>query len=602
MPTEVKNEIELEIAYVLFIDIVGYSKLVTSEQRRLLELLNQIVHETEHFRAAEAKGRLITVPTGDGMALVFYNTPEAPVECALEVNSAVSEHPELKLRMGVHSGPISGVVDVSGRSNIAGAGINMAQRVMDCGDAGHILLSKRIADDLGQYEKWQPYLHDIGVVEVKHGVRAEVVNFYNEEVGNTELPAKIKQQAASDRRTAAIRYRKFALVGVSFAIVAAAIAGLLLYRAQRHSAAITAMPEKSIAVLPFENLSDEKENAFFADGIQDDILTSLAKISDLKVISRTSVMQYRGAEGARNLRDIAKALGVQSILEGSVRRVGNRVLVNVQLIDAPNDRHIWAERYDRTVADSIGIQGELATEIAAALRAKLAPEEKARLETKPTNNSEAYLLYLKAMERERMVNASTEDMIAAERLYVQASLLDPKFALAYARASLLNNAISNGPDDRVGMAKARAQAEEALKLAPNLGDAHLALGLCLYWNEKDYSRALKEFAIAASSSPNDAQVLTYIAGIYRRQGRWREAIAGFVHARSLDPHPNPVDVVRTYWMVRDWRNAAAEMKLNLTKKTGSPFPKISLAKIEVVANFDLAAARARPRAPSARAR
>src|SRR6476620_6457102 len=188
MAAEVNKEIELEIAYVLFIDIVGYSKLVTSEQRRLLELLNQIVHETEHFRAAEAKGRLITVPTGDGMALVFYNTPEAPVECALEVNSAVSEHAELKLRMGVHSGPISGVVDVSGRSNIAGAGINIAQRVMDCGDAGHILVSKHMAADLEQYGRWKQHLHDLGECEVKHGVRVSVVNLYTENHGNPEVP------------------------------------------------------------------------------------------------------------------------------------------------------------------------------------------------------------------------------------------------------------------------------------------------------------------------------------------------------------------------------------------------------------------------------
>src|SRR5216117_2166146 len=191
--TEVQKEIELEIAYVLFIDIVGYSKLVTSEQRRLLELLNQIVRESEHFRLAEAKHRLLTVPTGDGMALVFYNTPEAPVECALEVSSAASEHPELKLRMGIHSGPVSGVVDVSGRANIAGAGINIAQRVMDCGDAGHVLVSKHMAEDLEQYGRWKQHLHDLGECEVKHGVRVSVVNLYTEDHGNPEMPQKFRQ-------------------------------------------------------------------------------------------------------------------------------------------------------------------------------------------------------------------------------------------------------------------------------------------------------------------------------------------------------------------------------------------------------------------------
>src|SRR5436305_12815742 len=193
MATGVNKEIELEIDYVLFIDIIGYSKLVTHEQRRLLDVLNQIVREAEHFRTAEANGRLITVPTGDGMALVFYNTPEAPVECALEVSRAAREHPELKLRMGVHSGPVSGVVDVSGRSNIAGAGINIAQRVMDCGDAEHILLSRHVAEDLEQLGHWHKHLHDLGEAEVKHGSRVSVVNLYTDELGNPEVPQKLLQ-------------------------------------------------------------------------------------------------------------------------------------------------------------------------------------------------------------------------------------------------------------------------------------------------------------------------------------------------------------------------------------------------------------------------
>src|SRR4029078_13200966 len=194
MPAEPKKEIELEIAYVLFVDIVGYSKLVTSEQRRLLELLNQIVRDSEHFPSAEGKHRLLTVPTGDGMALVFSNTPAAPVECALEISTAASEHPELQLRMGIHSGPVSGVVDVSGRSNIAGAGINVAQRVMDCGDAGHILVSKHMAEDLEQYGHWKQRLHDLGECEVKHGVRVSVVNLYAEDLGNPEVPERLLQE------------------------------------------------------------------------------------------------------------------------------------------------------------------------------------------------------------------------------------------------------------------------------------------------------------------------------------------------------------------------------------------------------------------------
>src|SRR5205807_356093 len=307
--TEVKKEIELEIAYVLFADIVGYSKLLIDQQRRLLDLLNQIVRGTEQFRKAEANHRLITIPTGDGMALVFYNTPEAPVECALEVSRAVKEHPELKLRMGVHSGPVSGVVDVSGRANIAGAGINVAQRVMDCGDAGHILLSKHVAEDLEQYGHWNRHLHDLGECEVKHGARVSVVNLYTEELGNPEVPEKFRQarrKGATPGFGAQPKPRgRWPVIAASLIIVGAAlaIASFLFWQRQKSQTSASGALEKSIAVLPFENLSRDPDNAYFANGIQDEILTRLSKIADLKVISRTSTQHYKSAP--ENLREIA---------------------------------------------------------------------------------------------------------------------------------------------------------------------------------------------------------------------------------------------------------------------------------------------------------
>jgi eukaryotic-like serine/threonine-protein kinase len=346
------------------------------------------------------------------------------------------------------------------------------------------------------------------------------------------------------------------------------------------------IPEKSIAVLPFENFSDNKENSYFAAGIQDDVLTSLAQIHDLKVISRTSVIAYQ-KPGGRNMREISHALGVANVLEGSVRRTGNRVLVNVQLIDARNDRHIWAERYDRAVADSIGLQGELATQIAAALKAKLAPEEKARLDARPTANSEAYVLYLTAL--------GTQDDIEAEKLYMQATALDPGFALAYARASLLNSGIGSmmPPDHGARKAKARAQAEEALRLSPTLGEAHMALGLCLYWGEKKYDAALKEFEVAAATSPNNAEIYEYIGGIYRRQGRWREAVASIERGLSLDPRNRKI-VVRAalnHLFLRDWPVAAAGFTRALEISPDSVSPRISLAYLEVYRNGNPAAAR-----------
>ena len=340
--------------------------------------------------------------------------------------------------------------------------------------------------------------------------------------------------------------------------------------------------EKSIAVLPFENFSDNKENSYFAAGIQDDVLTSLAQIHDLKVISRTSVMAYQ-KPGGRNMREISQALGVANVLEGSVRRTGNRVLVNVQLIDARNDRHIWAERYDRAVADSIGLQGELATQIAAAMKATLAPEEKARLDTRSTTNSEAYVLYLTAL--------GAGDKIKAEQLYMQATALDPGFALAYAQASLLNSEISAvmTGDYQARKAKARAQAEEAVRLSPTLGEAHMALGLCLYWGDKKYDAALKEFEVATAASPNNAEIYSYVAGIYRRQGRWLESVASFDRALSVDPRNGNMLAGNNHLFMRDWPAAAACYNRVLEIRPDSVLPKIGLAYLEVVQNGNPAA-------------
>src|SRR5947208_1049209 len=359
--------------------------------------------------------------------------------------------------------------------------------------------------------------------------------------------------------------------------------------------------EKSIALLPFENFSDNKENSYFAAGIQDDVLTSLAKIHELKVISRASVMAYQ-KPGGRNLREISQALGVANVLEGSVRRTGNRVLVNVQLIDARNDRHIWAERYDRAVDDSIGLQGELAAEIAKVLQAKLDSEEKASLGMKPTNNPEAYVLYLRALELEQNAETlkppllpTTEDWKAVAQLYAQAIALDPAFALARARASISYSQQFFQTQDPALKAEARTLAEEALRLSPALVDAHLASGVFFYLPERNYTAALEQFTIALTALPNNVEVLNYIARIYRQQGRWRAAIGGFEQARSLNPRVEPWELVFTYWMVRDWRAAAAAIKRNVALTPDEPRHRVGLAQIEVVANCDLAAARAKLR-------
>src|SRR5881398_222997 len=246
MSTEIKKEIALEIAHVLFIDIVGYSKLSINDQHAAIDELTQAVRASEQFQNAEAAGRLIKIPTGDGMALVLYKSPEEPVECALEISRALKEHPKIELRMGVHSGPVSGVIDVNERANLAGAGLNMAQRVTDCGDAGHILLSKRVADDLGEYEHWRPFLHDLGECEVKHGMRVSIVNLHADQVGNPQLPKKFH---VLKKRSARLRW---AATAAALLVLVAIIAGVVMFSRHRVQSMLPA-PEKSIAVLPFEN-------------------------------------------------------------------------------------------------------------------------------------------------------------------------------------------------------------------------------------------------------------------------------------------------------------------------------------------------------------
>jgi TolB-like protein/Tfp pilus assembly protein PilF len=562
MPTESEVELRLEIGHVLFMDLVGYSKLLLDEQRQFQQQLTEVVRSTEQVRAAEKAGKLVRLPAGDGMALVFFNSPEAPVQCAIEVTKKLKEYPQLKLRMGVHSGPVNIVRDVNDRTNIAGAGINIARRVMDCADAGHILLSKRVAEDLGQSRQWEPYLHDLGECAVKHGVPIFVVNFYADQIGNAQLPEKVKQsqseqaaQAAASRPPPTFR-RSYVLIVAGALLLIAGGFGVWSYFWQR--AASSAALEKSIAVLPFQNFSPEKDNAFFADGIQDDILTSLAKIKDLRVISRSSVMGYHEA-AAENLRRIGRKLGVANILEGSVRKEGGRVVVNVQLIDVRNDRHIWANRYDRTLIDSLGLQGELASEIADALRATLSAEEKARVTTKPTQNADAYVFYLRANQISRNPDTLLEDYKTAEQLYTQAIELDSNFALAHAQLASVCAAIFHyyEPIDS-WKAKARAEAETALRLQPNLAEAHFALGQYSYWVDQDYDRALEQFEIASRFSPSNGEIPRFIAAIRRRQGKWQEALEGYERVAKLDPqNPNTVrELLQTDTAMRRWKDAA----------------------------------------------
>jgi len=538
MAAEVKKEIQLEIAHVLFTDIVGYSKLPIHQQRGVVERLNEIVRGTDEFQAAETAGRLIKIPTGDGITLVFYHSPEAPVECALEISRALKQHPEVQLRMGIHSGPVSGVIDATGKANVAGAGINIAQRVMDCGDAGHILLSKHVAEDLEEYPHWQPHLHELGECEVKHGVRVSVVNLYTAELGNPAVPEKLKAArvaaAAARRKRAAFRWLSLGVVSLLSVI---AVIGFLLFRYRRPLATVELLvPAKSIAVLPFENRSEEKANAYFVDGIQDEILTRLSKIADLKVISRTSTQHYKSAP--ENLPEIAKQLGVAHILEGRVQKSGDTVRVNVQLIKAANDSHLWADTFDRKLTDIFSVESEVAKAIAEQLQAHLSGREEREIAAKPTDSPEAYDAYLRGLAYTLKTATTPANALGAQKYLREAVRLDPKFALSWALLSYVDSRgyLTESLQPTVALREeARQAAETALTLQPNLGEAVLAKGAYHYFCLKDYDTAVHYFEQARQFLPNSSRIPESLAYVARRRGQWDRGEAYFNEAERLDP-------------------------------------------------------------------
>jgi adenylate cyclase len=496
MATEVRKEIELEIAHVLFIDIVGYTKLLIHEQLEHLEKLREIVRATETFRAAQSEGKLMRLPTGDGGALVFHTSPEAPVKSAIEIARELKKHPELRVRMGIHSGPVKEVTDLSEQGNIAGAGINIAQRVMDCGDAGHILVSKRVADDLEHYAQWRPLLHDLGTCEVKHGVSLALFNLYSDEIGNPEPPTKFRTDE-----------RKIDIVA-------------------------PAAPRKSIAVLPFENLSEDKANVYFADGIQEEILTRLSRIRDLKVISRTSTQRFKST--AEQIPEIAKQLGVATILEGSVRKAGDKVRVHVQLIDAENDAHLWAERYDRQLDDIFEVESDIAGKIAEALQATLTGAERRAIAARPTKSTEAHELYLKGRYHWRNFYAPGYERV--REYFEQAVALDASYAPAYNGLSLYYSwAAANAifPPDVWPLAEEYLR--KSLSLDDTWPEAYNTLAAVEVYYKRNWPAAERAFHRGMELDPNFGDLHSHYGLCLSYLGRFDEAIAQTERALQLDP-------------------------------------------------------------------
>lgn len=607
MPSELNADLELEIAHVLFIDIVGYSKLLINEQQESLHELNQIVRNSDAFRAAETVGKLIRLPTGDGMALAFATTPDAPVRCAMQISKALRSHPGLKVRMGVHSGPVRGMTDVNDRSNVAGVGMNIAQRVMDCGDAGHILLSKRVAEDLAQFRHWQPNLHELGECEVKHGLIVSIVNLYNDEVGNPALPNKFKDTlpklpvAGTAVRLRRIPARNTWLAVLLSCAVGAAIGYWMLYlspvpssseRSPTPKTRTATAPVKSIAVLPFENLSANQETEFFAEGVQDEILTDLAKVADLKVISRTSVMQYK-IPRKRNLREIGQQLGVTNILEGSIQRIGNRIRINAQLIDTRTDAHLWAQTYDRELADVFAIQTEISSAIAHQLKATISENERAAIAQTATTDVVAEKLYVQA----RTLIAAGSDPDAKEVLLEAAQLLDeaiardPRFLRAYSLLAIVHlDLYWQGFDHSNARREFAHQAVEAAdRVAPDSGEVHFMRATYAYQGFRDYDRARAELDLARRALPNDAQIYVFTGSIDRRQGRWTEAIRNFERSIDLDPRNFRflMETAFTYQALRRFSEAGQLYERALSINPRDYFARTQLAQLSLLESADV---------------
>jgi adenylate cyclase len=517
----------LQIAHVLFIDIVGYTKLLIEQQGECLAELREIARATEPFQTAQAAGKLMRLPTGDGGALVFQTSHEAAVKCAIEISRALKENARFAVRMGIHSGPVQEVTDLSEQGAIAGTGINVAQRVMDCGDAGHILLSKRVADDLADSTQWRPLLHDLGVFEVKHGFKINLFNLYSHEFGNPELPAKLGRGAEPKIEIAA------------------------------------PAPRKSIAVLPFQNLSDDVANVYFADGIQEEVLSRLSRIRDLKVISRTSTLRFKNT--SEPVPEIAKQLGVATILEGSVRKVGDKVRVHVQLIDAENDAHLWAERYDRDLIDIFAVESDIAEKIAEALQAKLTGEERRAVAARPTKSAEAHELYLKGRYHWRNFYAPGYERV--REYFEQAITVDPSYAPAHVGLSLYHSwAAANAifPPEHWPLAEDAVQ--KALRLDDTLPEAYNALAAVEIYYKRNWPAAERAFRRGIALDPNFSDLPAHYGLCLAYLGRFEEAIEQQEQrAMELDPFFPGTNIhygTILFWS-RDYDRAAAQFAKTL---------------------------------------
>jgi TolB-like protein/Flp pilus assembly protein TadD len=429
------------------------------------------------------------------MALAFFQSPEEPVQCALEISKALKNYPQLRLRMGVHSGPVDQVKDVNDRINVAGAGINVAQRVMDCGDAGHILVSKRVAEDLAQDSLWQPHLHELGQIEVKHGEKLGIVNLYTAELGNPQPPEKLSHIAAAPK-----------FPGVPFA-------------------------QKSIAVLAFVNMSNDPDNEYFSDGIAEEIINTLTKVKALRVVSRTSSFAFKGRND--DIGEIGRKLKVNTVLEGSVRKASDKLRVTAQLVNAADGYHLWSERYDRQLEDVFEIQDEIAENIVRALRVVLGEDEKRAIEKTPTENVQAYEYYLRG--RQFFHQFRRTGLQYARRMFDRVVEIDPNFALARAGiADCCSFLYMYWDSSKANLEGADASSRKALQLDPESAEAHTSRALALTLRGR-YQEAREEFEAALRLNPMLYEAHYFYGRACLTEGKPDEAVSHYREAWRVRP-------------------------------------------------------------------
>jgi len=534
----------LEIAHVLFMDIVAYSTLPMDQQGLLLGELQEAVRNTAEFARASAEDQLIRLPTGDGMALVFFRDPEAPIRCAMELSQALREHPKIKVRMGIHTGPVYRVADINANRNVAGGGINVAQRVMDCGDAGHILVSKASADVLREVGGWKDSLKDLGELKVKHGLRLHLYEISKEEGGRRERPKKLRLVHA--RRWAGV-------LAILLSVLAIAMISVVTFFNASKKGRID-----TLAVLPFENRSNPDAD-YISDGIAESINNSLARLPNLSVIPNSLAYHFKGK--TIDLQKVGDELHVEAVLAGSVVERGENLVVNVELDDVRRRRQLWGEQYNRKVSDLLAMQSDIAKEVSQRLRSQLSAEDERRLTKGSTANPEAYQLYLKG---KYYTNKFTKDGFDKGLDYFhQAIAIDPHYALAF--NGLAYNYMNQDdwfmPPHDAGP-KAKDAAKKALAIDESDAEAHISQALELNWYEWNWAAAEQEYKRAIELSPDNSEAHAYYSWFLAAMQRKDEALQVSTRSRQLDPLSSLSNGLNGAVLVytRQWNAAIDQLK------------------------------------------